>query len=167
MRSTECSSQGGRSSHNWASGRISPMQLYVFGSMKWWQNHSDVITISIIWRMIIGKGRVEGNNGSRRSYWWQGWKEWLGICTQQENTGHGTYVLFCVLPSFVLIDNKYILSCVIIRSPLNKSNEELKMKQWCLYLHSSFSFFQDYAIKAEIIWSYYHLSSEDQNKKNV
>ena len=30
-----------------------------------------------------------------------------------------------------------------------------------------FSFFQDYAIKAEIIWSYYHLSSEDQkNNKN-
>jgi len=28
-------------------------------------------------------------------------------------------------------------------------------------------FFQDYAIKAEIIWIYYHLSSEDQNKKNI
>ena len=35
------------------------------------------------------------------------------------------------------------------------------MKQRCLYLHSSFSFFQDCAIKSEIIWSYYHLSSED------
>ena len=30
-----------------------------------------------------------------------------------------------------------------------------------------FHFFQDDAIKVEIIWSYYHLSSEDQNKKNV
>ena len=50
---------------------------------------------------------------------------------------------------------------------LNESNEELRMKQWCLYLHSSFPFFQDYATKAEIIWSYYHLSSEDQNKKNI
>ena len=28
-------------------------------------------------------------------------------------------------------------------------------------------FFQDYAIKSETIGSYYHLSSEDQNKKNV
>ena len=26
-------------------------------------------------------------------------------------------------------------------------------------------FFQDYAIKAEIIWSYYHLSSEDKKKE--
>ena len=43
---------------------------------------------------------------------------------------------------------------------MNESNEELNMKQWCF-----FSFFQDYAIKAEIIWSYYHLFSEDQNKK--
>ena len=50
---------------------------------------------------------------------------------------------------------------------LNKSNEELRMKQWCLYLHGSFPFFQDYAVKAEVIWSAYHLSLEDQNKKNV
>jgi len=26
---------------------------------------------------------------------------------------------------------------------------------------------QNYAIKIEIIWSFYHLFSEDQNKKNV
>ncbi len=86
-----------------------------------------------------------------------------------KRTRDGTCVLFCVPPSFVLIDNKYVLSCAVIRanSPLNESNEELRMKQWCLYLHSSFPFFQDYAIRAEIIWSYYHLSSEDQNKKNV
>ena len=25
------------------------------------------------------------------------------------------------------------------------------------------TFFQDYAVKAEIIWSYYHLSSEDKH----
>ena len=39
-------------------------------------------------------------------------KEWLGICTQ-ETMGRD---MFCVPPSFVLIDNKYILSCIIIRS---------------------------------------------------
>ena len=34
---------------------------------------------------------------------------------------------------------------------MNESNEELRMKQWCLYFHSSFLFlFQDCAIKAEI-----------------
>ena len=40
-------------------------------------------------------------------------------------------------------------------SPLIESNEELRMEQW--NLHSSFLFFQDNAIKTEIIWSYYHL----------
>ena len=35
-------------------------------------------------------------------------------------------------------------------SPLNESNEKLRMKQWCLYFHSSFPIFQDYAVKAEI-----------------
>ena len=30
--------------------------LYVFGSMKWWQNHFDVITILIIWRQDYRKG---------------------------------------------------------------------------------------------------------------
>jgi len=39
------------------------------------------------------------------------------------------------------------------------------MKQWYLYLQSSFPFFRDYAIKEEIIWSYYHLSSEDKKEK--
>ena len=81
-------------------------------------------------------------------------------------------------PSFVLIDSTCILSCAIIWivhaffhvllygsiSQLNKSNEELKMKQWCLYFHISFPFFvlffvclfvclfvfQDYASKAEM-----------------
>ena len=44
--------------------------------------------------------------------------------------------------------------------------EQIAHCHWTkLYLHSSFPFFQDYAIKAEIIWSYYHLSSEDQNKR--
>ena len=73
-----------------------------------------------------------------------------------KRTRDGTCVLFCVPPSFVSIDKKYILSFAIIRSPLNESKEELRMKQWCLYLYSSFPFFQDCAIKAEIIWSYYH-----------
>ena len=57
-----------------------------------------------------------------------------------KKTRDGTCVLFCVPPSFVLIDNKYSLSGAL---------------------------FQDHAIKAEIIWSYYHLFWEDQNKKNV
>ena len=35
-------------------------------------------------------------------------------------------------------------------SPFNESSEELKMEQWCLYFHSSFSLFQDYSINAEI-----------------
>ena len=50
---------------------------------------------------------------------------------------------------------------------MNESNEELRMKQWCLYLHSSFPFFQDYVFKAEIIWSYYHLSSEDKKEESL
>ena len=31
------------------------MPPYVFGSMKWWQNHFDVITIWLIWRKIYRK----------------------------------------------------------------------------------------------------------------
>ena len=38
-----------------------------------------------------------------------------------KKTRDGTCVLFCVLPSFVLTDNKCILSCAVI---LNESNEE-------------------------------------------
>ena len=61
----------------------------------------------------------------------------------------------------MLIDNKYILSCdIIANSPLNESNKELRMKLWCF-----FSFFPDYAIKAELIWCYYHLSSEDKKEE--
>ena len=73
----------------------------------------------------------------------------------------------------MLIDNTYILACAIhihiqsgANSPLNESNEELRIKQWCLCLHGAFPFFQDYAIKAEIICSYYHLSLEDKKTKN-
>ena len=33
-----------------------------------------------------------------------------------KRTRDGTGVLFCVPPSFVLTDNKYILSCAIVRS---------------------------------------------------
>ena len=73
-----------------------------------------------------------------------------------KKTRDGTCVLFCVPPSFVLINNQCNLSRVLYgaNGPLNESNKELRMKQWCLYLHSSFPFFQDYAIKAEIIGSY-------------
>ena len=31
-----------------------------------------------------------------------------------KRTGDGPCILFCVLPSFVLIDNKYILSCAVV-----------------------------------------------------
>ena len=47
-----------------SNGWISPMPHYVFGSMKWWQNNFDVITISIIWRKIIRRRRK-----SRRKQW--------------------------------------------------------------------------------------------------
>ena len=53
-----------------------------------------------------------------------------------KRTRDETCVLFRVPPSFVLIDNKYILSCTInvlygANSPLNENSEELRMKQWC------------------------------------
>ena len=57
-----------------------------------------------------------------------------------------------------------------VNSPLNEINKELRMKQWCLYFYSSFSLFSRDKImqsKLKQIWSYYHLSSEDQNKKNA
>ena len=54
----------------------------------------------------------------------------------------------------------YYISCA---RPLNESNEELRMKQWCLYLHSSFPFFKIMQSKRQ---SYYHyLSSEDKKEK--
>ena len=66
------------------------------------------------------------------------------LCIYNKRTRDGTYVLFCVPPSSVLTDNKCIFSCAIstieANSPLNESNEELRMKQWCLYLHNSFRF---------------------------
>ena len=93
-----------------------------------------------------------------------------------KRTRDGTRALFCVPPSFVLIDNKYILSCAIIRSkqPADRNQRRTENETAVLissqFFSSSFSLFsssQNYAVKAEIIWSYYHLSSEDQNKKNV
>ena len=65
-------------------------------------------------------------------------------CTQEENT---EWDVSC----FIVKDNKCILSCTVgANSPLNKSSEELRMKQWCWYFHGSFQFVQDYAIKAEM-----------------
>ena len=42
-----------------------------------------------------------------------------------KRTRDGTYVLFCVRPSFVLIDDKYIISCAIIMSkqPVERKQE--------------------------------------------
>ena len=42
-----------------------------------------------------------------------------------------------------------LASFVLTDSPLKENNEELITKHWRLYLHSSFMFFQDYAVKAE------------------
>ena len=87
-----------------------------------------------------------------------------------KRTRDATCVLFCVPPSFVLIDNKYILSCAVIRSkqPVERKQRRTE-NETVVFISSQFfsNLFQDYAIKAEIIWSYYDLSSEDQNKKNV
>ena len=87
-----------------------------------------------------------------------------------KRTRDATCVLFCVPPSFVLIDNKYILSCAIISSkqPVERKQRRTE-NETVVFISSQFfsNFFEDYAIKAEIIWSYYHLSLEDQNKKNV
>ena len=86
-----------------------------------------------------------------------------------KKTQDGTCVLFCVSPSFVLIDNECILSCAIIRSKYSVEQKQRRTENETVVFISSqfFSFFQDYAIKAEIIWSYYHLPSKDQNKTNV
>ena len=86
-----------------------------------------------------------------------------------KRTRDGTSVLFCVPPSFVLIDNKHILSCAIIRSKQLVERKQRRTENETVVFISSqfFSIFQDYAINAEIIWSYYRLCSEDQNKKNV
>ena len=66
MRSTECSSQGVWVAEVPPTKRVDefPLPPYVFGSMKRWQNHFDVITISIIWRKIIERRRK-----SRRKQW--------------------------------------------------------------------------------------------------
>ena len=76
----------------------------------------------------------------------------------------------CVPPSFVLKGNKCILSCAIspvgANSPLNESNEELRMKHSGVYIFIVlYSFFKVMQSKQRWIWSY--LSSEDQNKKNA
>ena len=86
-----------------------------------------------------------------------------------KRTRDATCVLFCVPPSFVLIDNKYIISCAIIRSkqPVERKQRRTENETGVYIFIVLFHFFEDYAIKSEIIWSYYHLSSEDQNKKNV
>ena len=75
------------------------------------------------------------------------------LCIYNKRTRDGTYVLFCVPPSSVLTDNKCIFSCAFstteANSPLNESNEELRMK--LVFIFSSFfSFFEDYRIKAEL-----------------
>ena len=134
-------------------------------TMKSWQNHFDVITILIIWRQnytiywkekgklaleaeIVTDGKTEKN-----------YSEYT--CTQQENT---EWDVSC----FVVKDNKCILSCTVspigANSPLNKSSEELRMKQWCWYFHSSFQLFKIMQSKQRWHWSSYHLSLEDQNR---
>ena len=73
--------------------------------MKWWQNHSDVITISVIWHKIRKKKEdlketmalavaTDGKNDKTEFFL-------LGIL-HNKRTQDGTCVLFCVPPSFVL-----------------------------------------------------------------
>ena len=47
--------------------------------------------------------------------------------------------MFCFVSHLVLYQ-QIIISPIGASSPLNESNEELRMKQWCLYFHS-FLFF--------------------------
>ena len=93
-----------------------------------------------------------------------------------KRTWDATCVLFCVPPSFVLIDNKYILSFAIIWSKQpTKRKQRRTENETVVFISSQFFsyFFKLFFLKImqsgkeEIIWSYYHLSSEDQNKKNV
>ena len=48
------------------------------------------------------------------------------------------------------------MECILslANSPLNESNEEMRIEQWCLYFHSIFPFLfvfsQGFAIKAEL-----------------
>ena len=88
-----------------------------------------------------------------------------------KRTRDGTRILFCVLPSFVLTDNKCILSCAIIwsKQPIERKqrraeNETVRGIYISQFL---FRFFKIMQSKQRQIWSYYHLSSEDQNKKNA
>ena len=71
-----------------------------------------------------------------------------------KRTRDGTCVLFCVLPSFVLTDNKCILSCAIIwsKQPIERKQRiaENETVRDIYILQFLFRFFQDYAIKAEI-----------------
>ena len=86
-----------------------------------------------------------------------------------KRTRDATCVLFCVPPSFVLKDNKCILSCAITRSkqPVERKQRRTENETVVFISSQFFPFFEDYRIKAEIIQSYCHLSSEDQIKKNV
>ena len=73
--------------------------------------------------------------------------------TREDETGHVSCfvsgLLFNVVP-----DSKRILSCAIsavrANNPLNESNEELRFKQWCSNFKSSFPYFKNYAINAEM-----------------
>ena len=88
-----------------------------------------------------------------------------------KRTRDGTCVLFCVQPSFVLIDNIYSLSCAIVRrkQPVERKQRRTENESETVAFISSqfFSIFLRLCNQNRDNWSYYHLSSEDQNKKNV
>ena len=88
---------------------------------------------------------------------------------RNKRTRDGTCVLFCVLPSFVLTDNKCILSYAVIwsKQPTERKQRRTENESMVSLFSQFFSFFQIMQSKQRDIWSYYHLSSEDQNKKNV
>ena len=85
-----------------------------------------------------------------------------------KRTRDGSCVLFCVLPSFAITDNKCILSCAIIWSIERKQRRAENETVRGIYISQFlFRFFKIMQSKQRQIWSYYHLSSEDQNKKNA
>ena len=70
-----------------------------------------------------------------------------------KRTRDGTCNLFCVPPSFVLIDTNCILSCAVIwsKQPIERKQRRTENETVVFILSQFFFFFpQDYAIKAEI-----------------
>ena len=95
------------------SGQISPMPPYVFGLTiaKSFQHYYDINNLTHDGRKekeeeketialeVVTDGKNDKTKKNDKEY------------VHNKRTWDGTCVLFCVPPSFVLMDNKYILSC--------------------------------------------------------